>query len=637
MSGGASSQGQRELTLLDLQRVINQDASGPELYQAEFERQLDYFRHRLAVFELQPQAFDAELSEHVAFLAHVAGRYPAQLRDLPETLVRLLRTHSTVLDPDIRLGVCRALIKLRRQDLLPASDLLLLFFELFRCPDKVLRGFLKEHILYDLRMINRHRKDVRLNTTLQNFMFRMVQDAHKTAARMALDVMIELYRQSIWRDQKTVNVLATACFHPTTRLAVSAMKFFLGRDEDEASRDDDSEDETPSIKSVTMANRFNKKTRKREKFLANVQKAHKKKRKSGAAEAFNFSALHLINDPQGLAERLFKRVDTAREGLEFKVLCLDLISRLIGTHELFVLNFYPYMARFLNPHQRQVVPMLQFVAQAAHELVPAEAIEPALQAIVNNFVSERNSGEVMAIGLNAVRELCKRCPLAMDESRLRDLAAYKTYKDKAVMMASRSLITLYRHTYPDLLHKKDRGRPTEAQVELGQRAYGATAAKDHAETIQDKQKRAADITSSRILTDADFKRIDATQLRKQVQAFRKGGQKRKHDDVDLEEVMTHPHARDELVDLAQIEMVHKKRKHDKETRMASIKEGREGRDKFGSRKGKVSEYASSTHKEKSKKKNFMMLKHKLKRKVKRSFVEKARDMKRSMLRRQKFS
>jgi protein SDA1 len=32
----------------------------------------------------------------------------------------------------------------------------------------------------------------------------------------------------------------------------------------------------------------------------------------------------------------------------------------------------------------------------------------------------------------------------MDETLLRDLAQYKTYKDKGVMMASRSLIALYR-------------------------------------------------------------------------------------------------------------------------------------------------------------------------------------------------
>ena len=70
------------------------------------------------------------------------------------------------------------------------------------------------------------------------------------------------------------------------------------------------------------------------------------------------------------------------------------------------------------------------------------------------------------LGLNAIREITKRCPLALDETLLRDLAEYKSYKDKAVMMASRSLIQLYRTIHPELLHKKDRGRPTEATAEL---------------------------------------------------------------------------------------------------------------------------------------------------------------------------
>ena len=46
----------------------------------------------------------------------------------------------------------------------------------------------------------------------------------------------------------------------------------------------------------------------------------------------------------------------------------------------------------------------------------------------------------------------------MDEDLLRDLTAYKSYKDKGVMMASRSLIQLFRNIKPDMLHRKDRVR-----------------------------------------------------------------------------------------------------------------------------------------------------------------------------------
>lgn len=173
-----------------------------------------------------------------------------------------------------------------------------------------------------------------------------------------------------------------------------------------------------------------------------------------------------------MAEGLFKQLQSTNERFEVKMMHLDVISRLIGIHELFLFSFYPYITRFLQPHQRLVTRILQFAAQASHELVPGEVVEPVLKVIANNFVTERNSSDVMAIGLNATREICARCPLAMGEDLLRDLAMYKAYKDKSVMMAARSLIMLYRDQLPALLHKKDRGRPTEAQAERKIKEYG---------------------------------------------------------------------------------------------------------------------------------------------------------------------
>lgn len=68
------------------------------------------------------------------------------------------------------------------------------------------------------------------------------------------------------------------------------------------------------------------------------------------------------------------------------------------------------------------------------------------------------AGEVATAGLNAIREICARAPLAMNATLLQDLVEYKGSKDKGVMMASRSLITLYREVAPEMLKKKDRGK-----------------------------------------------------------------------------------------------------------------------------------------------------------------------------------
>merc|ERR1712112_66933 len=261
-------------------------------------------------------------------------------------------------------------------------------------------------------------------------------------------------------------------------IMVTATKFFLGSDDDDEEEESDDEEDLPTLKEVKMQNKFNKKTRKREKYLENIRKAHKKKKKKSKAPSHNFSAIHLVHDPQDFAEKLFKKLEGMTERFEVKVMLVELVSRLMGTHQLLVLNFHPMIARFLQPHQREVVRLLQFTAQAAHQLLPPDAVEPSLKAIVNNFVTERNSAEVMAVGLNAVRELVARCPLVMTEDLLRDLVEYKTYKDKGVMMASRSLIQLFRNICPELLHKRDRGRPTEASVEAKRKEFGELDVKE---------------------------------------------------------------------------------------------------------------------------------------------------------------
>lgn len=437
-----------------------------------------------------------------------------------------------------------------------------------------------------------------------------------------------------------------------------------------------------------------------------------------------------------MAERLFAQLESTTKRFEVKLMTLDVISRLVGVHTLFLSNFYPYLSRFLNPHQRGVTRILQFLAQASHDLVPPDDLEPVLKIIANNFITERNSSDVMAIGLNAVREICARSPLAMNEDLLRDLAQYKSYRERAVMMASQSLIHLFRNTRPDLLHKKDRGRPTEFTAELKSKSYGELDAKDYipgaevllnddkdeieinsdtdsdddqwikvqhspqmptandeeedeegeeeefaegeweecdeeegsndedneceeseaensqeedasategspdkkkpkkqAETeapkrkilkakrkkqdvsmdIEAKKELAQKISLDRILTDEDFKRIDLANVKKQVQSTRKG-LKRK---IEEEKIKT-----TELVQLKDIEYIYKKKKHDKQSRIESVEEGRKDREKFGYKDGRVNIHCSKTNREKRKKKNYQMIKHKVQGKVKRSFKDK---------------
>ncbi|KAL7735961.1 hypothetical protein ACLKA6_002394 [Drosophila palustris] len=682
--------------LPQLQNLIKRD---PESYSDEFHTQYEHFLSLLEIFALNPGEENKSLDEIIMFIAQVAQCYPQVCQQFPKHLTDLLRNSATVLDPAMRNCFVKALILLRNKNLVPALDILELFFQLLRCQDKNLRTFLQTHIVQDIKNMNAKHKDMKLNSSLQNFMYGMLKDANPKAAKMSADIMIELYKKNIWNDPKTVNVIASVgCFSPITKVLVTSLKFFLGHDDEgEAGSDTESENEV-DLKGALMANRVTKKTRKGQKQLQQIKKqAVKAQKKKKNAPAFNFSGIHLIHNPQGMAEGLFKQLQSTNERFEVKLMHLDVISRLIGIHELFLFGYYPYITRFLQPHQRQVTRVLQFAAQASHELVPGDIIEPILKTIANNFITERNSSDVMAIGLNATREICMRCPLAMGEDLLQDLAMYKTYKEKSVMMAARSLITLYREQLPAMLHKKDRGRQTEAQAERKVRAYGERDVQDtvigaeallkdsktididsdddgtdsndgewvdvnHSdgedpadsdeddgsdsneedsdegvesegeETTEAEKKEKADLKMlnqkeaaqelalTRIFTDEDFKRINAANLKKTVTNARKR---------PLEQ------DRAEFVKLNNIEMIYKKRKHDKESRLETVQAGRQDRERFGWKDGRVNENCSKTNKEKRKTKNFGMLRHKARSKVKKSFRDKQMAMRKHLLHQKK--
>ncbi|GAB5570714.1 protein SDA1 homolog [Prionailurus iriomotensis] len=628
-----------------------------------FLQQYNHYKSNVEIFKLQPNKPSKELAELVMFMAQIGHCYPEHLSNFPQELKDLLSYNHTVLDPDLRMTFCKALILLRNKNLINPSSLLELFFELLRCHDKLLRKTLYTHIVTDIKNINAKHKNNKVNIVLQNFMYTMLRDSNATAAKISLDVMIELYRRNIWNDAKTI--------------LVAALTFFLGKDEEEKQdSDSESEDEGPTARDLLVQYATGKKSSKNKKRLEKAMKVLKKQKKKKKPEVFNFSAIHLIHDPQDFAEKLLKQLESSKERFEVKMMLMNLISRLVGIHELFLFNFYPFVQRFLQPHQREVTKILLFAAQASHHLVPPEIIQSLLMTVANNFVTDKNSGEVMTVGINAIKEITARCPLAMTEELLQDLAQYKTHKDKNVMMSARTLIQLFRTLNPQMLQKKFRGKPTEASIEARVQEYGELDAKDYipgAEVLEvekeenaendedgwettslseeadadgewvdvhhssrdeeqqeiskklnsmpmdERRAKAAAISTSRVLTQEDFQKIRMAQMRKELDAAPGKAQKRKHIEIDSDE-----EPRGELLSLRDIERLHKKPKSDKETRLATAMAGKTDRKEFVRKKTKMNPFSSSTNKEKKKQKNFMMMRysHNVRSKNKRSFREK---------------
>ncbi len=90
-----------------------------------------------------------------------------------------------------------------------------------------------------------------------------------------------------------------------------------------------------------------------------------------------------------------------------------------------------YLIPYLNAHQRSVALLLAYTAQASHDLIPPETMAPVVRKIADAFVWSNAATEVVVAGLNAIREVCSRCPLAMEEELLESLIVdFKNHRDK---------------------------------------------------------------------------------------------------------------------------------------------------------------------------------------------------------------
>ena len=62
----------------------------------------------------------------------------------------------------------------------------------------------------DIKGANQKHRDERLNRSIQNFLYSMLQDDSEMAAKKSLAVLTELWRRHVWRDARTVNVIGAS-------------------------------------------------------------------------------------------------------------------------------------------------------------------------------------------------------------------------------------------------------------------------------------------------------------------------------------------------------------------------------------------------------------------------------------------
>ena len=429
-----------------------------------------------------------------------------QNKDL-HTMTTMLPSAALLLPRDIRKTCVSALILMRNKGALEPLRVLELFFRLMAVvPDKALREIVYKHMVNDIRNINKKgKRDDKVNRAIQSFLHRVVsthgqeqrqgevseESATDIAAKRATDMVCELYRRQVWTDDRTVAILASAVVSKNITVASRAMRFFLNIEEkmamDSAVQEEDEWDASQKINYHSFSRKTKNRTNNVKRQLKNRNRQQRKREGVNTDEWLDvrddegvevakklYPAIELLRDPQGLAEDVLKRLKNPKSSIPYKnkLLMMNFVTRLVGNHELLVLNLYPFLQKYMGGHQREVTGILAYAVQACHQGVPPDDVYGILKTIAHNFVTERCSEEQMAVGINAIRAICARTPsvLSVEDSKdeaismafdveafVRDIAAYSNHRDRSVSIAGKSYTNYIRATHPSLLQGKNRG------------------------------------------------------------------------------------------------------------------------------------------------------------------------------------
>ncbi|KAJ7043356.1 SDA1-domain-containing protein [Mycena alexandri] len=703
--------------LPQLQNLIKRD---PEAYKEEFLQQWNHYNSIRRIFATNPDEQATHFRELVAFISQVATCYPKETAEFPSHLSTLLLENYGTLAPETRKTLVQNLVMLRNKDVITSIELLKSLFPLLpRTTSSTLRSFIRKTILSDIRTANIKSKNHKLNRAVQAMLFGMVERgmegevvgdkgkvrasaAGPTTDRMAHNgeeamwaviLTKELWRKGIWTDAKPVAIIALGCFHPVVKVQSASIHFFLGSDEEKEDSDDEAE-EVADVRAMHHRREINKKTRSGDKKLQKQLNVAKKKKHNKVEAVANFSGLQLLNDPQTFGEKLYdilNRYDK-RFSLDHKILLMQLLSRVMGAHKLCVLGFYTYIVKYLTHKQLRVPAILVALAQSVHDLTPPDAVTPVIRKLAHEFVHPGVASEVIAAGLNSIREVCRRQPWSMEEDLLGDLVEYRKSRDKAVTSAARGLLQLFREVNPGLLKRRERGKDASMGMASGTQplAFGHSAdaavdieglalLEDHLQKLRDEENvvmdeddeaawdgwdvdsdssdsesegwidvddgnddlhisdsededkdkpkeppldadavdpatRISTLATTKILTPADFALLNDLRIQAAAKAVENvGGSRAKRKLATLEAnkkaVQSGQQPEDSFISENDILGPRKKAKSDYAERMASVAKGREGREKFGSHKGKKNKEtpSSSTNREKARNKPIMMI------------------------------
>ena len=537
----------------------------PEQHIEEIQAAFEKFKSQVELFTEQPGEINQDFIRLIYDLSHVVHHHGFGGEFL-EKCFAFLETHPESLSPDTRSSLVQAIIVLHNHKVIDTVDLIDHFVPLFRLNDKNVRRTIYGHFFNRIP----YHQTPQIKKELQKY----VQHEDPRVSFKTLKLIIDIFHKENKEDPQTINFIARCIDLKNPRLVNAIVSFFLDPYTPKQESLIDEDDLEEMRREAEHQILINGKTKKNKKQLEKI------KHMKASIPQDPVQVLGSLDDPLKLTIRLFSLLSQPEHVKIFKtretqLRAMELISKLIFQFSLDFDKFFTWSERFIRPNYEDITKLLSIVASAVHSTTNVDTVAEVCRTIANNFVVDHLDEEVQIVGMNTIREICARNPHGMTPELLEDLTAYKKSDRKGVVMAARGIIQVFRENRPDILPKRERGKPTDdAEEPL---AFGEQRSSNVLGEL-------GEIAMTRLLTDEEIEKI------KKGKADEIGDDDNNPDDSIIDETT-----------LTEGSRVHKRTK---EEMVAAAKEGKPEKHSFHNKK--EDKTAGFSNKDKLKFKPFML-------------------------------
>ncbi|MEN2498169.1 MAG: Protein SDA1 [Marteilia pararefringens] len=607
--------------------------ANPQSYEDDFVKYYNYFESCANVFKLHPMRRNDNLINLAFFICEMSKFYKSHSRDFGNLLLELMKANYSICHFEIRAAFYKCAMILFNNGLLRSKDIIDLSFLLLTTNDKNIRTIIRTYLVKHVKDVlkDQNRTEI-LSNICSTFHKKITDHKDENVSRIAFDVLCKLFSTKVLQDAKIANIIAEACFSKDDKIAFKAVLFALGKDNLLAQMTDSDQncDETElaarverkkeelisankALKSTKIRMKFNIKSYSKKKALLKMEKECKNKKSEvddlcdeNDEESGNLRVIDKIFDTYKFCEQLLEQIHKRHVSQSFRIIEFELLANIIFLHSLIFPDFFSLIQMNIKLGRKESTKYMYFAALAVHKEVPEYVIENLVHCIAFNFVSEGNRSDQIAYGLNTIRQIAIKNSNGISKDMLDSLLKFGKIKDKTVSSAARSLINAIQKCDPTKLPKKYSRRVKKEPVMSDNDENSMMSVDSSAEDIDENQEMSDDEMSESSVEDNDL------------------------DDSDESET-----EEDKKVTLNDIEGIRhsKKQKSDQSIRQNINKEKCQAKYKHW----RMNPNASTTNREKQKKKSFGMVGQKMRLiKAKKSLHQKCVEMKTKLKRERKF-